>query len=250
MNGINPLGTSTARPSQANNQNAASQSGVTSPAKGAALIDTQVSRTEVSLLSRLLGGVATQAAVRDANTDRDGLAAIAESALDKIFGDNFWNNRDAHDAEVPNSEDPQRLALAKQATDYGNNKGGNPFTGLSRDQLALITYDESGTFTVNERRAAWEESYRQHEEWSRAMVAKIMDEYNRTHKTSSESHQEVLDYYKSLPAIEEAQLPKGYDMQLQALIQAADSNEPSQHKKELESLLEVLNKRLESNKQA
>ncbi|HKM15356.1 MAG TPA: hypothetical protein VJY63_05465, partial [Marinospirillum sp.] len=77
MNGINPLGTSTARPSQANNQSA--QSGVTSPAKGAALIDTQVSRTEVSLLSRLLGGVATQAAVRDANTDRDGLAAIAES---------------------------------------------------------------------------------------------------------------------------------------------------------------------------
>lgn len=54
MNGINPLGTFTARPSQANNQSAASQSGVTSSVKGAALIDTQVSRTEVSLLSRLV----------------------------------------------------------------------------------------------------------------------------------------------------------------------------------------------------
>jgi hypothetical protein len=78
----------------------------------------------------------------------------------------------------------------------------------------------------------------------------MMDDYNRTGKISAETHQEVLDHYKSLPAIEESQLPKGYDMQLQGWIQEAKSTESSQHKDELESLLEQLTKRLTNNQKS
>jgi hypothetical protein len=45
-----------------------------------------------------------------------------------------------------------------------------------------------------------------HEAWSRAASQKIMGEYNRNGEVSSKTYSEILDYYKSLPAIEEAQL--------------------------------------------
>lgn len=171
---------------------------------------------QVSSLSRLLSDSAVRAETRDANTSRGGLAAIAQSTVHELFGESYTLNKAVHDAEVPNSDDPQRLAQAKQATNFANGKGSNPFKGMSRHQLALIAYDDSGTFTVNERRAALSEADDQEYQWREKIVAKMMDDYNRRGKILAKTHQEVLDHYKSLPAIEEAQLPKGYDIQLQS----------------------------------
>lgn len=67
---------------------------------------------------------------------------------------------------------PDAAALAHQATDYLRGRGTNPFKGMSRDQLELISYDESGTFTVNERRAASDESDHQDCVWRKNIVAK------------------------------------------------------------------------------
>jgi len=66
------------------------------------------------------------------------------------------------------------------------------------DQLALITYDDSGTFTVNERRAALEESAKQEFAWRQKVVAEAEFEYNSTGKLTNFS-QSVLDHYKGLP---------------------------------------------------
>ncbi|MER0058600.1 hypothetical protein [Pectobacterium polaris] len=94
-------------------------------------------------------------------------------------------NKVAHDGEVPKTEDPDLLVRAKQATSFVNGDGANPFRGMPREQLALIAYDESGDFTVNERRAAWLESYDQEQQWKRAAIAKMDEEYNRTGQVSS-----------------------------------------------------------------
>ncbi|WJY15574.1 hypothetical protein PCO82_02355 [Pectobacteriaceae bacterium CE90] len=251
MNGINQFGTSTVQQTQVSAQGTINKTSATTSEKTNGTIDAQTSaKTQVSSLSHLLSDAANRATARDANTSRDGLAAIAQSTVNKLLGDSYRNNKAVYDAEVPASDDPQRLAQARQATDFTNGKGVNPFKGMSRDQLALITYDDSGAFTINERRAAWLEAYDQHEAWSRAISQKIMDEYNRSGEVSSKTYQEILDYYQSLPAIEEAQLPKGYDTQLQTRIQQANSAESSQHKNELESLLELLAQRVGGNKQA
>jgi hypothetical protein len=61
---------------------------------------------------------------------------------------------DRANAEVPKSDDPARLAQAKQATAYALNKGPSPFPVLSRNELAAIYYDYSGRYTSNERIAA------------------------------------------------------------------------------------------------
>jgi hypothetical protein len=64
-----------------------------------------------------------------------------------------------HDAdrETPISVDPARLAQARQATRFAYKLDDNPFAGLTRDELNAIVYDETKSFTVNERRAAFAE---------------------------------------------------------------------------------------------
>ncbi|WDZ96993.1 hypothetical protein Herbaro_04165 [Herbaspirillum sp. WKF16] len=58
------------------------------------------------------------------------------------------------DAEAPPSDDPARLAQARQATASLYGRAANPFSGLSRAELSAIVYDESGAYTTNERYAA------------------------------------------------------------------------------------------------
>ncbi|NKI72881.1 hypothetical protein Dpoa2040_000037, partial [Dickeya sp. CFBP 2040] len=192
---------------------------------------------------------AIRAAARDAGTDRRGLAAIADATLDKLLGPGYNQNKDAYDAEVPDSADPQRLAQAKQATDLLNGKGPNPFKGLSREQLALITYDDSGAFTVNERRAAWEETYYREKAWSEAMFAKMKAEDEREGRVSASTYKLMLDHYQSLPAIEEARLPSGYASQLMTLIQQGGSDDDITRQQEaLRPLLNALALRAEQAK--
>lgn len=154
----------------------------------------------VSNLARQLSEAAVRAETRDTSLSHKELGQKATALLNQITGDSYFANKAQHNAEVPNTDDPELLARAKQATSFVNGSGSNPFKGMSRDQLALITYDDSGTFTTNERRAAWEEAYSQEEAWRQKAVAKAMDEYNRTGKLTN-FFSEVLEHYKSLPAI-------------------------------------------------
>lgn len=69
--------------------------------------------------------------------------------------------------ESPNSSDPSRLHLAKQAANYlsvslysgesvhNDVSSENPFASLDRKSLSTIAFDESGTFTSAERQVAF-----------------------------------------------------------------------------------------------
>ena len=177
----------------------------------------------ISTLARQLAASASRAEERDRTLTRSELADKAKSILNQVVGDAYYANKARHDGEVPKTSDPELLARAKQATAFVNDaaRGGsaikNPFAGLSPEQLANVIYDESGTYTVNERHAAWRESYDQEEAWRVKVAQQAMDEYNRTGKLTN-FFSEVLEHYKSLPAIEQAQYPKGYAADLQSKI--------------------------------
>lgn len=176
----------------------------------------------LSNLARQLSEVATRAESRDSNLEHKALGQKATALLDKITGDSYRLNEAKHDAEVPNTDDPELLARAKQATSFVNGSGSNPFKGMSRDQLALITYDEGDTFTVNERRAAYVEAFDQESAWRQKVTVQAMDEYNRSGKLTN-FFSAVLDHYESLPAIEKSQYPEGYAADLPGKIDL-DSN--------------------------
>lgn len=171
----------------------------------------------LSSLARQLGESAKHAEARDASLSRRALGAKATELLNQIGGESYFANKAKHDAEIPNTESPELLARARKATQFENGSGANPFAGLSRDQLALITYDDSGTFTTNEKRAAWSEASSQEYAWRQKVVAQAMAEYNGTGKLTH-FFTAVLDHYKTLPGIEQAQYPDSYETKLQGWI--------------------------------
>ena len=197
---------------------AVKQTSDTSPNQGASS-GTQT----ISTLARQLAASASRAEARDRTLSRSELADKAKNILNQIVGDAYYANKARHDSEVPKTDDPELLARANQATAFVNDaaRGGktikNPFAGLSREQLANVIYDESGTYTVNEQHAAWRESYDLEEAWREKACAEAMNEYNRTGKLTN-FFREGLEHYKSLPAIEQAQYPKDYASDLESKI--------------------------------
>ncbi len=192
--------------------------------RSVAVIPAASDASTVSTLARQLSEAAARAEARDAGLDYKALGEAAKVLLNQISGVSYTLNKARHDAELPNSDDPELLERARHATDFVNSRypgssivGKNPFAGMSRDQLALIAYDDSGAFTVNERRAALCESLDQEYEWRRMVLAKGDAEYNSTGKLTS-FFTEVLEHYESLPAIEQAQYPGNYVSQLQGWI--------------------------------
>ena len=172
---------------------------------------------EFSSLAQQLSDSASRADQQYAGLSRKELGAKAADLLAKITGTAYDANRAINNAEVPDSSDPARLTRAAQATKFVSGNGSNPFAGLSRDSLALISYDDSGLYTTNERRAAWEEAFDQESAWRKEFAAKAMAEYNSSGKLT-DAFRSALDHFKTLPAIEQAQYPGDYEAKLQAWI--------------------------------
>lgn len=177
----------------------------------------------LSTLSRQLAESAVRAEHRDTTLSRKQLAELAGKLNDQISGDHYSANKAKHDNEVPDTTDPELLARAKSATDFVNlasiwdQRDKNPFVGLSTDQLTLIIYDDSGSYTVNERRAASYGAHAIYEDWAKKVCDMAMDEYNRTGVAQSPKVlAEMLSYYRTLPRIEQAQYPEGYEAGLQS----------------------------------
>lgn len=177
----------------------------------------------ISTMASQLAASASRADERDKTLTRSEMADKAKNILNHIVGDSYYANKTLHDSEIPKTTDPELLSRAKQATRFVNDaaKGGqsvkNPFSGLSREQLSSIFTDESGSYTVNERHAAWRESYDQEEVWRSKVVAEAMAEYNSTGKLTN-FFRSVLDHFKELPAIEQAQNPEDYASDLESKI--------------------------------
>jgi hypothetical protein len=171
----------------------------------------------VSLLASQLSEASIRAQARDIRLTRTELASMARNTFNELTSPHYTTNKSKHDTEVPDTDNPELLARAKSATQYTRGAGNNPFSGMPLDQLTLITYDESGTFTVNERRAALKESAKQEFAWQQKVVAEAEYEYNTTGKLVK-AFQSFLDHYKGLPLVEQAQYPDNYETKLQGWI--------------------------------
>ena len=178
-------------------------------------------KANLSLLARQLSESALRSNKREQELTRDELAAYAKKQLNDFALDGYSFGKSMHDQELPYTDDPEHLARARQATDYvnqtasGNRHAKNPFAGLSRDQLALIAYDDSGCYTINERHAAWSESHGIKSEWAKGAVARAQLESAQTGRIPV-FLTEVLNFYRTLPKIEQVQdcYPGDYEAEL------------------------------------
>ncbi|MDY7567674.1 hypothetical protein QN400_17995 [Pseudomonas sp. RTC3] len=174
---------------------------------------------KVSTLSRQLSDSAARAEVRDKNTSRGELGDMARKLKDDFLGDSYNAQRVRHDAEKPETDDPDLLARARHATAYvnlastGDRSTKSPFADLTTEQLALIIYDDSGSYTVNERRAAAYDANDIEQKWRVEVIAQSRQE-SEGNVNTPKFYAEVLSHYKSLPPIEQAQYPGDYETRL------------------------------------
>lgn len=103
--------------------------------------------------------------------------SLAVNDWSSVYGENGMLHKlnsqlisDGENAEFlkqsPDSDDPSRLDLAKQAVDFLLKKEDNPFTNTSRETISRIAFDESGTFTHAERFAAILETSRRDNDYA------------------------------------------------------------------------------------
>lgn len=210
-------------------------------------VDSQKDASSLSSLSVQLSQSAALAAARDSSLSRKELGAKATELLSQISGDGYFANKKNIDAEVPDTQDSALFARADNATQFVNGSGKNPFAGMSSDQLSLIIYDDSGSFTTNERRAAWSESSDREQAWRQMVVANAMAEYNGTGKLTK-FFTAALEHYKDLPAIEQAQYPNSYEAKLQGWI-ALDFNYKTNTAEGTGSAQDVMDKVLNLDKE-
>ena len=80
--------------------------------------------------------------------------------------------------ELPDSQDPARLELARQAVDFVLTEKNNPFAGLSREKLSHIAYEDTGAFTSAERYAAFKEIDERDSDYYRSVLEQEAYELN------------------------------------------------------------------------
>jgi hypothetical protein len=194
----------------------------------------------ISTLARQLSEAAERAAARDAGKTRSQLAA-----LEKVLRDEFVG---LDNAEVPDTDDPDLLARAKQASEFVNGRGAkNPFAGLSREQLSLIMYDKGDAFTINERHAAWLEHYKQEQAWKRTVVAQAWNERQANGGKSPNFFKACIAEYQTGSAIEQSAYHPFYVARMEYYLRLWESgggreetNVSEYWKKSMEALMKQL----------
>lgn len=148
--------------------------------------------SSVSVLARQLSAASARALTRDASLDAPALGQKASQVLDELLGD------------------PHRVQQG--------NVSACPFQGMPRDQLTLITYDEGGEFSVAERMAALRESSSQEQLWRQSTSQRALAGFRATGNMTG-FFNEALTHLRALPAIEQAQYPANYAVDLQRRIE-------------------------------
>ncbi|MFJ4143379.1 hypothetical protein [Pseudomonas sp. NPDC089734] len=182
----------------------------------------------VSLLSRQLSECAARAEARDQSLTRKELGHLAER-LQRQFSSEPYTRSNARDVLADTSvSDPVLMERDRQALDYvirdmHHAPGArNPFAGLSYEQLTLIAYDESDTFTLNERHAAYRAAWEIETQWR----MKIGHDSQQGAFTQEPHlfYAEHLAHFRSLPLIDQAQYMEDYEADTESrMLEAAHS---------------------------
>ena len=210
--GIQPGALSAAAGSKVSSDKAASDKAQTTqaPAGAGAVADDVVISTLAGRLSA--ASTATSATIR--GYDHATLGAWVNDNTTDILYPLDAEHKAAAAKQVPQPNDAAAAKSAAAATAFVDRKGPNPFAGLSREQLSAISNDDSGTFTINERRAAFTQAYQEEEAWRTQVVAQAMQEYNTTGKMTN-FFKSVLAHFNTLPQLEQSQYPANYASDLE-----------------------------------
>lgn len=184
--------------------------------------DVSEGKVELSTLSAQLADSVSRAEVRDSTLSREELCLEHSRLIRQLCGENY-------DGKRADTSDPDLIERARRATEYVMRSDQHvrnlksPFSELSREQLTLITYDEGGAYTTDERRAALRGISDIEGQWNRRVIRLGDMEVAAGLANQPKFCAEIIAHYRTLPPIEQAVYPDNYEARLQARI-----NEPPQ----------------------
>lgn len=211
----------------------ASRIGAASPGRPSSIGGSSPS---ISVLGKALAEAVQRAEKRDKESSPAELKALAERTGRNVFDGDWQRGGDIGGVERPKGADAARVGLSENVDVFMERfnaswqspsiRQDNPFFGSDRAALVAIQYDDSGAFTVNERRAAFIESNRQYSEWAEQACAKGSKEHASTGKLTN-FLKDVLLYFDAMPAIEKAIAPNGYAERLRERAESSESPDSS-----------------------
>ena len=190
---------------------------------------TPVDKATFSTLASQLNESMARAAARDAVMTHAELGKYGLNRINEFLAETPKANSHTRAMEVPDTRDPELLDRARRASEFvtltlaGHGDAKSPFEKLSREQLNVIVYDDSGAFTLNERRAAYHGVQKMDEAWRKTAIPAGILEQARTGK-ATKFYNEALSYYTSLPTIERA---VNYPKDTEALLKARIKSDPA-----------------------
>jgi hypothetical protein len=186
-----------------------------------------VDKASFSTLASQLNESTARAAKRDASMTHAELGVYGRGKISEFMVESPKANSFTRAMEVPTTNDPELLDRARDASAFvtrtmaGDKHAKGPFENLSREQLNVIAYDDSGAFTLNERRTAWHGVQKMDEAWRKVAIPQGLIEQARTGK-ASKFYQQALSYLNALPAIEKAvSYPDGAEAILKGRIKSS-----------------------------
>lgn len=186
-------------------------------------------KASFSTLAAQLNESAARAAKRDAGMTHTELGRYGRTRINEFLIEAREANSGTRAMEVPKTNDPELLDRAREASAFvtrtlaGDKDARSPFDNLSREQLNLITFDDSGDFTLNERRAAWQGVQKMDDNWRSAAIGEGVIEQARTGK-ATRFYDATLNYFKSLPTIEKA---VSYPKDVESMVRARMQSDPT-----------------------
>lgn len=180
-----------------------------SPATQPANVGAVSGGASISTLAARLSKASTSITESTNGLDHKALNAKAEKNIQTILYPFEGEQKAAAAKQLPQPNDAAATQSASAATAYLEGNGSNPFKGLSREQLSTITNDDSGSFTVNEKRAAHRQAHSEEEAWRMQVIAKAVQEYEGSGKLT-EFFKESLAHFMDLPKMEQALYPEDY----------------------------------------
>lgn len=201
---------------------------------------------KLSSLARQLSESAERARVRDSTLSRQQLGDLGREIGYKVSNGCAPEVKARRALEVPDTDDPERLERAIQATRFvannyqADSRVNNPFPGLSREELTLIVYDESGGYTLNERDSA-RAGIRQIEwPWRQRVLADAQLERSQTGGAPN-FYRACVAHYRALPKIEQAMHHPNYEANnLRFIEEDLEAQRSGKKEQSMLTLIEVL----------
>jgi hypothetical protein len=202
------------------------------------------STPKISTLARQLSECAERAVVRDKTLSRDALRDLASRLSGQLSCARYTKGDITKVFARSSTDAPELIERDRQAVLYSissiyrENSVPSPFSGLSREELVLIAYDDTNTFTVNERYAARRDAYQLEQNFREDYCRRSSEGAFNQHPFLG--YAEILTRYRSIPLIEQVQYSEDYEARIESWMLEAWAEKPRTDSREFKTLFEIL----------